>query len=261
MREALRMFNSFLISGNTNIDEMFHKERKEQDDKYQISYHQLLKSIILGEYRFYKSERSHIANVFDFDQSLSDSHFNQLRILKYLHSMENTSTPIGRGYVSIDDIVKIADEVFISKKVIIDNLLRLVKFNLIAFDNQSNINIESASYVTLTHSGRIYLDKLIFQFIYLDCILIDTPISSKQTFRDLRSRVNDFDFYNRLTRTRDFVRYLVEMENEEYLRNPHYLQSIFSNFHFGTAIQYQFNKFVQSQFYSKRIENTENYYA
>jgi len=52
MREGLRMFKSFIISGNTNMKEIFDKSER-QGDVYQIAYHQFIKSIILGEHRYY----------------------------------------------------------------------------------------------------------------------------------------------------------------------------------------------------------------
>jgi hypothetical protein len=257
MREALRMFNSFLISGNTNIDEMFEKEDK--DDTYQIAYHQLLKSIILGENRFFKSERSHIANVFDFDTLLSDSHYQQVRILKCLLSNENSSTPIGRGYVLIDDIIRQAEEIMITRNIIIDNMLRMAKFNLIAFDNQSNTNISTASYVTITPSGRIYLSSLIYEFIYLDSVAIDTPISDPNVIKLMWHKINASDLPGRILRTKDFVKYLVDAEEKEFIRNPQYLQSSFSNIKFGKLIQIAFNDFVDKQLASGRIDNRVKY--
>ena len=65
MREALRMFNNFIISGNTNINEIFSKHR--QSGNYQLSYHQFVKSIMLGEHMYYMQDRSQVMNLLDFD--------------------------------------------------------------------------------------------------------------------------------------------------------------------------------------------------
>jgi hypothetical protein len=261
MREALRMINSFLISGNTNIDEMFDKETENDAETYQIAYHQLLKSIILGEHRFYKSERSHIANLFDFDTSISDSHFQQLRILHYLKNNENSSTPIGRGFVLIDDILHEAEEVLIKRNVIIDSMLRMAKFNLIAFDNQSNIDISNASYVTITASGKMYIESIIYEFIYLDSVEVDTPISDPEIIKFLKKNISTTDLATRILKTSKFVRYLEKSENEEFLRNPQYLQSKYSNISFGKLIKISFNEFIKLQIAGGRIVQNSSLFA
>ena len=244
MREALRMFNSFLISGNTNISDMLIKEPLAGQGRYQIAYHQLLKSIMLGEYRFYKSTRSHIANVFDFDPGLSDSHFNQLRILNYLFLKQNSESPIGRGYIAIDELNIKAESVMISKKIIIDSILRMLKFNLVALDNQSNENIESASYITITLSGVFYLQNLVKNFTYLNNILIDTPISDAKILNDIRFSLNGNDIHNRVVYTVKFIKYLLISEKDEFLRNPQFLQSSFSNKYFMEEICKSVNEFI-----------------
>lgn len=222
MREALRMFNSFLTSGNTNIEEMFKREKSEKNT-YQVSFHQLLKSIILGEHRFYSSERSHIANVFDFDTSLSDSHFNQLRILNYLIQKENSKSEIGRGFVDINDVMQKASDIIISKEVIIDSLKRLVQYNLIQFDNQSVKDLDCARYVTITPAGQFYFNDLIYQFGYLEPVSVDTPISDIEIHNNIYRLIGDTSLRARLIRASLFINYLIECEIVEKKRNHNLL--------------------------------------
>ncbi len=256
MREALRMFNSFLISGNTNIDDMFAKESTDPEDTFQIAFHQLLKSIILGEYRFYNSTRSHIANVLDFDTGLSDSHFNQLRVLRYLKTMANSESPIGRGYISIDDLLAKAESVMILKRVVLDSVLRLLKFNLVALDNQSTENLTGASYLTITASGTYYIAKLFRQFIYLSSVLIDTPIADTELIKSIRYSLSQFDLQNRVLITRNFLRYLRDAENAEFARNPQYLQSGYTNTPFMDSCCEYFNGFVNFLVRTGRVQES-----
>lgn len=238
MREALRMFNSFIVSGNTNIDDIFIKYA--QSGSFQIAYHQFVKSIMLGEYRYYIQSRSHITNIFDFDTAIADSHFNLLRILQYLIDRSNQRSIIGRGYVEINELIAVANSVFIPKKVIIDSLLRLSNYNLVEYDNQSITDIESAVFVTLTPAGKYYLTSLLHEFVYLDSVSMDSPISDRYTFSKLHNLANITDLERRLQRTRAFVEYLHQSEIEEYKEHPEYLTNEFTSKKYGSEIAISF---------------------
>jgi energy-coupling factor transporter ATP-binding protein EcfA2 len=240
MREALRMFNNFIVSGNTNTKEIFLKH--DQSGLYQLAYHQFIKSIILGEYRYYLQDRSNIINVFDFDSSLTDSHSNIMKILSYLLERCNKKSPIGRGYVLIDDLFSTAENISIHRDVIKDCLSRLSGFNLVEYDNQSKTDLENATYVKLTAAGRYYLNNLTHEFVYLDLVSIDTPISDFDLHNYLKKFVNTTDLEIRFDRTKRFLKYLVKFENEEFKNHPEYLHSDFSTKKFCEDIANQFEK-------------------
>lgn len=238
MREGLNMFNNFIVSGNTNIREIF--ERKAKSGSYQIAYHQFIKSIILGEYKYYLQNRSSVMNIFDFDTSLTDSHYNLLRILKYLINRFNKRSTIGRGYVSIQELVSAAAGVFLKNEVIRDSLLRLSSFNLVEYDNQSKTDLDSAAYVKITPAGKYYLSELIFEFVYIDSVFIDTPISDSTTEQNLRKYCDNTELELRLERTRLFVDYLYQAEIDELREHPEYLQNEFTNNSFAKEIKERF---------------------
>jgi predicted type IV restriction endonuclease len=241
MREALRMFNNFLKSGNTNIKEIFDK-LKLNKGTYQLSYHQFLKSIILGEYRYYCQERSSILNIFDFDTSLADSHFNLLRVLNYLFLRENKQSGIGRGYALITDLITAAEEVSITRDVIYDSLLRLIKYKLVECDNLSVTDLKNASFVKITPSGKYYLGYLGNIFIYSDLIYIDTPISDKNVIDKLKKFVQSTELSKRLYRMKIFLQYIVDSETKEFCVHPEYATSDFTNRLFGQEIMEEFLK-------------------
>lgn len=242
MREALRMFNNFLKSGNTNVNEIFEKQKQNTTSTYQLSYHQFLKSIILGEHKFYCQDRSNIVNLFDFDTSITDSHFNLLRVLKFLHDRENKRSNIGRGYVLINDIIIKSEEVSIRREVIYDSLLRLSKYCLIECDNQSTTNLKNASYVKITPAGKYYLEYLRNVFIYSDLIYVDTPISDNGVLDKLKRLVNFTELSKRLYRTRLFLEYILTSEEEEFKNHPEYSTSEFTKKLFGKEIMEGFEK-------------------
>jgi predicted type IV restriction endonuclease len=56
MRKALKMFNNFLTSGNTNILEILNIYRTK--GFYKIPYHAFIKSVILGDSKYYLSDKN-----------------------------------------------------------------------------------------------------------------------------------------------------------------------------------------------------------
>jgi len=234
MREALNMFTYFIVSGNTNVKEIFRKN--EESGWYQIAYHQFIKSVVLADHKYYSQERSHLMNIFDFDTSISDSHFNNLRILKYLSDGSNRRSPIGRGFISIDEIVSKAELLGIRRDVIYDSLLRLAQWRLVEFDNQSKKDVIQASYVIVTNAGEYYLKNLRNEFVYLDTILIDTPLSDESLFNRIRESVDTIDLAERIERTGRFINYLEQAESREFKIHPEYTSSEFTNYYFGKEI-------------------------
>lgn len=242
MREALRMFNNFIVSGNTNIKEIFNKY--DRTGGYQLSYHQFLKSIMLGEYRYYSQDRSHIMNVFDFDNSITDSPFNQLRILNYLQYRSNKRSKIGSGYVLIDELITIFEAVSIKRDVVIDSLLRLSSFNLVEYDNQSRTDIKNAIYAKITASGNYYMSNIIKEFVYLDSVMIDTPIYDQTLYDSLRHDIYVTDLDKRIDRTSKFLSYLCQCEEEEHKTHPEYLHNELTNSLFCDKIHKSFEEFA-----------------
>ena len=240
MREALTMFTYFTISGNTNVKEMFHKN--EVSGWYQIAYHQFIKSVMLGEHRYYSQERSHLINIFDFDTSISDSHFNNLRIIIYLLHNNNKRSPIGRGYISIEELINQAELTGIRRDVIYDCLLRLANWRLIEFDTQSKKDVRNASYAKITNAGEYYLSNLKNEFVYLDGVLVDTPLSDDSVFRYIRRVIDSAEVAQRLERTDVFVNYLETAESIEFKLHPEYVSSDLTNHYFGKQIAERFRK-------------------
>ncbi|MFH2124215.1 MAG: hypothetical protein ABIJ50_12135 [Pseudomonadota bacterium] len=243
MREALRMFNNFIVSGNTNINEIF--ARHQESGSYQLSFHQFIKSIMFGEYKYYSQDRSHIMNLFDFDPSITDSCFNLLKILNFLLYRSNKRSSIGRGYVEINELIDIFESVSIKREVVIDSLIRLSTFNLCEYDNQSKTGIKNASYVKLTAAGKYYLLYLVKEFQYLDAIIIDTPISDISIVSHIKKLIHSTDLNKRIERTRVFLIYLIKSEEDDHKRHPEYLHHELTNKTFCKDIFSKFELFTK----------------
>ena len=137
----------------------------------------------------------------------------------------NSKSQIGRGYVLISDILLEGEKVSLPTEVIVESLLRLSNFNLVEFDNQSRIQLKTAAYVKITPAGRYYLERLVFEFVYLDLVLVDTPLSDLGLLKFCKAVINETDIAIRLARTSRFVEYLRDSELREFSDYPEYAHS------------------------------------
>jgi len=267
MRYALDLFAQFLISGNTKIDEMLDIFRT--DGTYTIAYHHFVKSIVLGDYKYFTQEFSYLINLFDFDLDYSKSHFLMLRILAYANDHLANESDMGRGYIEINMLKAEAADVKINSRAVEDCLMRLARYGLIVLDTRSLENLENASYFKLTECGHYYLHVLINTFVYLDLVWMDTPIADIDLVKRLRSTlvdrpvVTDYDdrvadVRRRFERTEAFLQYLKTMEDKELIKNPEYLESKLCKYKF---VQRMINGYEQQREYilDKMLRRKDQY--
>jgi KaiC/GvpD/RAD55 family RecA-like ATPase len=271
MREALRLFKTFLVSGNTNVDEMLSIEssaRKQGKMGYQVPLHHFVKSIVLEHSRLYSKKHSRIMNLFDTNSEYSNSHFLNLRILRYLHVRLNYEPPQGRGFVEIDSIIREAERVGISRPAIADSLKGMAFFGLIQFENQSKIGYDNAAYVRITNAGLYYLNELSHTFSYLDLVWLDTPILNRDLVESLLDHVVEIrlertedDLSERFTRTELFLTYLQESEERELKNNTEFRDSDLTREVFMPRIieSYQKQKeYIRAKQESRHIEKIDD---
>lgn len=235
MRQALYFLSTFLLSGNTDVEEMLRIERyarKKKINGYQIPFHHVIKSIILEHSMLYSSSRSRIMNLFAVNPEYTNSHFLHLRILSYLRDRMSFQRPQGRGYVDIDSILSEGERVGINRTAIADSLKTMAIFGLIQFENQSKKGYENATYVRITNAGMYYIEELVHKFVYLDLVWMDTPISNKNLMRELLKHVTELkrgrlrkDLNERFQRTQLFLDYLEAQEEKEHKENPEFMDS------------------------------------
>lgn len=240
MRRALELFARFLVSGNTKIQEML--DIYNYSGFYQIAYHHFIKSIILGDYKYYSEESSYLMNLFDFNMNYSNSHFLKLKILNYAKDHLSSDGEIGRGYLSINLLCEEASNISINPKAIDDSLLKLAKYDLIILDTRSKVSLENASYFKITETGNYYLDFLLSRFVYLDLVWADTPIADIDAVTKLRSLLREIDLRKRFERTEIFLEYLKYMEERDIELNPKYKTSDLGKHRFMSKIISRFEK-------------------
>lgn len=240
MRRALDLFSRFLVSGNTKVKEILDVCRRE--GSYTIAEHQFVKSIVLDNLRYYSEEQSYLMNVFNFDTELASSHFLKLKILKYAEERASTDSLYGRGYVSINKLLKEASEIGISPEAIEDALLKMAKYRLILLNTRSRSSLENASHFVLTDCGDYYLNVLIRRFSYIDLILADTPITDVDLVNQIRNMLPERRIHIRFDRVSRFLDYLKKMEEREQELNPEYRLSSFGKHRFASKMLSSFQR-------------------
>jgi energy-coupling factor transporter ATP-binding protein EcfA2 len=240
-RQALDFMNEFMISGNTDIDEIIKIEYalSSNGTHYQIPLHQFVKSIMLQDSIYFSSVQSSFFNLFDVNPQYTDSHFLHLRIINYLEKWKNYFATLEKGFVKINQILDEAESVGINQKAVEDSVKKLAAYGLIEFDNQSRIGYDTAVYARVTVTGQYYLERLAYMFAYVDLVFQDTPICEEETLESLRKSLvisPQTDKIERLQirfcRVQRFLKYLAEMETAEFAKNPEYESSEFTRARF-----------------------------
>lgn len=256
MRKGLEMFNMFLISGNTKVNEMLGYLRRE--GAYHIAYHNVLRSIILGESRYYASNRSYIMNIFDLNTDLTGSHFVRLKILQYAQDRISQDAGIERGYISINRLKQEGEKIGISWEAVEDSLTKMARFGLVIFENQNPEGIKEASYYKITPTGTYYLEELSRRFVYLDLVWVDTPIADANCEKDLRYLADEIDMKTRFERTDKFVQYLCKMEQADFETNPFFHGSDLGKYQFMDRIARGFKddkKYIEDKLMQKAADS------
>ena len=195
---------------------------------YFVAFHEFVKSIMLGDRKYYREAASPVINVFDCSADRNSSHFTAIRILRFLLSRRGESSIEGQGYYELSKLISVMEDVFDNKEDVIRTLNRLVRRQLAEANTRSIESIEGASHVRVTASGWYYSRHLIGLFSYLDLVLQDTPLDDTEVEQYLRHSVGQVDnlgdredqkverMQTRFARVAHFLDYLDQQEEREH---------------------------------------------
>lgn len=228
MRSALQMFTTFLTSGATDVDKMLLIYRREH--RYNVAFHEFLKSVMLQDRAYYKEDQSPMLNLFNCTGERNASHFTAMRLLALLLEHRGESSPEGRGYVELSRLIGFFADTFDNIQDVVATLDRLVGRQLVEANTRSPSTVSGASHIRVTAAGWYYIRYLASTFAYLDLVLQDTPLNDSEVERSLRQSVYDVNnladrehdkeerMRIRFDRTQIFINYLAKEENEEFIR-------------------------------------------
>jgi KaiC/GvpD/RAD55 family RecA-like ATPase len=252
VRRALELFERFLPSGNIKIGEILDIYRR--TGSYTIAEHQFVKSIALGSHRFFSKQSSFLMNVFEIDEFLM-SHFLKLKILNYAEDRASIDSPLERGFIAINELMKHAYEVSIPREAIEQSLLNLAEYGLILLNTRSRETLEGASHFRITECGNYYLRVLPNRFSYVDLVLADTPIANQDAVKKLRDMLPNKELGIRFDRTRLFINYLREMEEREIRFRPEYEDSPLAKYKFTKKMEQSLQD--EQKYIRKSMENRD----
>lgn len=214
MRLALSLFNNFITSGATNLSKILAMYR--EYGGYTVPFHEFVKSVMLGEYRYYKETRSSLMNVFYTTTARNASHFTTLRILQYLGGPYDTAKT-GEEFVGLDSLLNATVTTFDNEDDAVKTIGRLIELNrqLIELDTRRTDSLVGASAARITSAGRYYLDYLVRSFAYLDLVWQDTALSSLGVADTLYKMFPHTDVDLRFERVDRFLGYLSDEESRE----------------------------------------------
>ncbi len=219
MRRALLIFRGFLQSGNTYVDKIIGVYRDNISQKgvpYYVPFHEFVKSVMLGERRFYRESQSEIVNLFAISGHSPNSHFTSLRILTFLLHGSERGSSFGKGFVEVEEILQVFSGVFPDSIDCEAHLRRLLKAGLVEPDTGVSDDLSRCTAVRAAAPGEYYFSFLVRAFAYLDLVFMDTPIADSAVFTRLRELFDRRDKEGRFERVDLLLRYLSEEESREY---------------------------------------------
>jgi len=208
------MFNSFITSGATDMRKILRIYNTYK--YYTVPYHEFAKSVILGDYRFYKEERSPILNLFDLTATRNASHFTTLRILNFLVAYADTEQT-GEGYVELNKLISAFADSFDNEDDCLKTILKLIQLRrqLIELDTRRVDSLAGAYTIRITSSGRYYLKYLCHTLEYLDLVWQDTPFTMRAISASLAKLIYSTEIDDRFHRVEIYLKYLNEHEQRE----------------------------------------------
>jgi len=213
-RIALDLLNAFITSGATNMAKILDKYSLY--GRYTVPFHEFAKSVILGDYRYYKEGRSFIMNVFYVTDKRNASHFSALRILKYLGTVRGADRD-GEGFTSLQGLLTNIVDLFDNEQDCVATIGRLitVRRQLIELDTRRTDSLDGAGTVRITTAGLYYLKYFVNSFSYLDLVWHDTPFNDISVAKSLKRQIGRTDMGARFDRVTRFLEYLDTAETIE----------------------------------------------
>jgi hypothetical protein len=199
IRAALGYLNTFVGSGHVDTTKIF--EIEERDGDYLIALHEFVRAITYGDHVHYSPRASPIANVFDISTDDGRQHFLMPLILGYVERAASTGGQ--EGYADVGQVMAFAQGLQFTPAQ--------VEFALSYCDNKRLLqssgdpaNLQRRAY-RITTVGAYTYKRLMGTFVYVDAVLVDTPIVDAEHATQL---ADHRDVEERLQRARHFMEYL-----------------------------------------------------
>jgi hypothetical protein len=199
VREALGFLNTFVGSGHVNTRKILEIEQR--DGNYLVPLHEFVRAIIFGDHEYYDPTASPIANLFELSTDDGREHF----LLPILLSHVERTGEVGQrdGFVEVDDVVAFGQGIGFFPAQIDFALRRAVDKRLLHVGPR--VETETPRRYRITTVGAYLYKKLVKTFVYLDAVVVDTPIVDADADREI---AHSREVEDRLARATRFLTYL-----------------------------------------------------
>lgn len=224
IRLSLNLFQSFLLSGYTKVDEMISNRN------WTFKSHQVIRPVMVPQRYFYDETLSDIPNIFQLRSPRLSSHFTSLRILRKLSKSINQASP---NYFDILDLKSYFTEKFGMQEDFEKNIDMLLKHGFIESNNRVDYYDDSVDKIRITNYGLYMYKELAFEFTYIDLICTDCAYFDEGTSNFIAAATKEEHYFytrgkilerleQRVSRARKFIEYLISEEVQE--KKTHHLE-------------------------------------
>ena len=200
MRSLLRFVRDFLTSQHLNTRKIVEKINA---GSYVLAAHEAVRALLYGDYLHYDPNRSVFPNVFEIEHSDGAEHFVRPLALHFLERQSDTS--FNHGFIPAKGVVEYLCQLGFSQdtaQVGVDWLLK----TKCAEDKLGENGLPSMQdQVRITSLGKFVVSELIRTFVYVDAVVVDTPITDANVRRTIQ---DEHAIEDRVVRGRIFKRYL-----------------------------------------------------
>ncbi|MFE9296453.1 hypothetical protein [Streptomyces niveus] len=199
VRDALDLLTIFVGSGHVDTGKIL--EIKIKTGSYFIPMHEFLRAVIYGDNEHYSPDNSFVANMFDVISLNSSEHFLMPHMIDYcLRSSQSAKSEM--GYVLQNEVFSYLQSLGYRDLQIGSAFARAERARLCDF---AMADEEAPTRLRITQRGAYILRKLVTEFVYVDAVVVDTPILD-EGFREIIT--DAWYIEDRLERARHFVGYL-----------------------------------------------------
>ena len=203
VRRALDVLNAFIGSGHVNTRKILEIYRS--TGNYVVSLHEFLRAVIYGDHEYYSPTSSFVPNALDLSSPSGREHFLVPVLITYL-IRQSQGTTADRGFVPVRSLYEFLQAQGYLPDQVEFALSRCADTGLV----ETSLNTDAerpkgAERARVTQAGAYLVERLLRSFVYLDAVVVDTPIVDDDVRHTLGASKTIED---RLRRCLDFIAYL-----------------------------------------------------
>jgi hypothetical protein len=199
VRSALTFVNTFVGSGHVDTRKIM--DIAEKSGTYAIALHEFVRAIIYGDFQHYDPSASPVANVFEISRPDGREHFLLPIVLAHIERQGEVGHE--EGFVSVENVLALGQSLGFLPQQIEFALRHAVSKRLLHRSPGDSEN--GARRYRITTVGAYTYKKMLGTFVYLDAVVVDTPIVES----DVAEQIDDCaGIDDRVKRARVFADYL-----------------------------------------------------